>query len=246
MTKIRLVVNLAGIETAFRLHYSGTEMLFCPYAEKKLEADSAEELTASVEEIEAYASENGCSLEFAEYTCLRRAAGKKLAEKGRAMFHGVAFICGEGAYILTAPSGTGKSTQLMNLSRLYGEKYRVISGDKPILRLEKDRTITVFPSPWNGKEFWGGRKEGTLKGVILLEQGKENIIQRMTPENALIPILQQFLYMTAEETGIRTMCRITDAMLTNIPVFSYINRGDDLSSVQLNTLIDGLEQKKRE
>ena len=110
----------------------------------------------------------------------------------------------------------------------------------------KNREIIVNPSPWNGKEFWGGLEKAVLRGIIILEQGKENVIRRLSPEKALIQIMQQFLYMTADETGIRVMCRLADAMLTNTPVFAYVNKGDDQSSIKLDTLIRKLECESNE
>ena len=246
MTDKRIVVDLAGIETAFQLRYSGTEMLFRPYSLHCYKLNQAVELSASESQIEDFIRTNHCSPEYAEFNCLRRIAGSSLTKFHRAMFHGVAFIYGGGAYILTAPSGTGKSTQFKNLRNLFGEKYNIISGDKPILYLGTNGEVIVNPSPWNGKEFWGGMEKAILRGIIILDQGKENVMRRLIPDQALLPIMQQFLYMTADETGIRVMCRLADAMLTNTPVFAYVNKGDDQSSIKLDTLIRKLECESNE
>lgn len=239
-------MDLAGIETAFRLHYSGTEMLFRPYNLQIYNFVPVMELSIPEVQIEAAAFAGHCSPEYAEFIHLRRIAGVGLTRFHRAIFHGVAFIYGGGAYILTAPSGTGKSTQIRNLRKMYGDSYRIISGDKPILYLGTSGEVIVNPSPWNGKEFWGGMEKAVLRGIVILEQGKENVIRRLTSEQALLPIMQQFLYTTTDETGIRVMCRLADVMLTKTPVFSYANTGDDKSSIELDTLIRKLECEKNE
>lgn len=233
------------------LQFDAVERLFGTYAfpagrEGEDRPGRVPELRVPAEKILKHASETGCPPEHSEFDYLARAAGIWLSEHGTVMFHGVAMIRGGGAYLLTAPSGTGKSTQYRNLRLLYGDRYRIINGDKPLLRLEEGGEIIVCPSPWNGKEGWGGRKEAPLKGVYLLKQGKENLIRRLSSEESLMFVLSQFLYADASEAGIHAMCRTADAMLTGMPVFSFENRGDRASSAMLDRHIGREESQEDE
>ena len=251
MTGKKIITTLSGHKVLFLLQFGGTERLFGSYAgpadrEREEVPVRAPELWVPAEKILEHASEAGLPPEHAEFDYLARAAGIWLSARGTAMFHGVAMIRDGGAFLLTAPSGTGKSTQFRNLRRLYGDRYRIINGDKPLLRLEGNGEVTVCPSPWNGKEGWGGKEEAPLKGLYLLKQGGENMIRRLPSEESLIFVLSQFLYTDATEAGIHTMCRIADAMLTRVPVFSFVNRGDPASSAMLDRHIGREEADKDE
>lgn len=227
MENKEFLITLAEIEVAFRFHFSGTGMLFRSYERKKIsDGYIGPFLSVDPEEILEYVDEQSCQPEFAEYCCAMMKAADFLTEKEYAMFHGVAFIYGEGAYILTAPSGTGKSTQFRNLHILYGKTCRIINGDKPILGPGKDGSIVVYPSPWNGKERWAGREHAPLRGLVLLEQGNENIIRKMSQQEAVVPVLEQFLYTAPNRQSVRTVCRMADSMISNVPIYHLVNKGD--------------------
>lgn len=237
------LITLAGIDAAFRFHFGGTGVLFRSYGEKSVPAGyTGPFLAAEWEDIEAYAAEHRCSMETAEYNCLMTVTADFMAERGRALFHGVAFLYGQDAYILTAPSGTGKSTQFRNLRQLYGDRFRIINGDKPLLGLGPDGQIIVYPSPWNGKEHWGSTKQGLLKGLYLLEQGQENRLEAMDGREAAVKILEQFFYTAPTRQSVHTICRISDIMLKRIPLYHFVNKGDFESSTMLCEKITGRDE----
>ena len=73
----------------------------------------------------------------------------------RIVFHGASFLWNDHAYIFSAPSGTGKTTQLMHWKSLYPNEIEIINGDKPILEIRKTDSlekIYVHSSPWKGKK----------------------------------------------------------------------------------------------
>lgn len=226
-----LLITLAGIEAAFRFHFDGTGVLFRGF-ESRLVPDgyTGPILSADRNAIEAYAQEHHCSMETSEFSCLMTVTADFMAENNRAMFHGVAFFYGQDAYILTAPSGTGKTTQYRNLRSLYGDRFRIINGDKPFLGTGADGQILVYPSPWKGKERWGGREHGPLKGLFLLEQGQENRLEVMDSAEAAVPTLEQFLYTAKTRQSVRTICRLADTMLQKTALYHFINQGDYESS----------------
>ncbi len=90
----------------------------------------------------------------------------------------------------------------------------------------------VHPSPWKGKERWGSMLNAPLGGIIYLQQGKENKIERMNAQNAVLPIYKQFLFLPEKEEYIHAVCRMEDTLLRNIPVWKLINKGD-MASAQL-------------
>lgn len=244
MKNKEFLVTLAEIEVAFRFHFSGTGMLFRSYEQSsETDAYKGEYLSADIERVKEYAAEHNCSLEFAEYWCLMEKASDYLTMHEYTMFHGVAFQFHAGAYILTAPSGTGKSTQFRNLRTLYGDECQIINGDKPILGYSPDGGILVYPSPWNGKEGWGGHRYAPLRAVILLEQGQTNQISRMDNREAVEPIIKQFIYLAPNRQSVHTVFRMADTMLGSVPCYQFTNRGDLPSSSMLFDLISGIEKR---
>ena len=236
------IVTLAEIEVAFRFNLTGTGMLFRSYKKKEIcDVYTGGFLSADINDISAFAEEHNCSMEVAEYNCLMMIAADYLAEMGAVMFHGVAFCYGSGAYILTAPSGTGKSTQYRNLKCLYKDQVRIINGDKPLLKPGLEGEIIVYPSPWKGKENWGSAEYAPLRGLILLEQGECNIMKSMTLEEAVLPLMEQFLYTAPTRRSVHTVCRIADSMIKTIPLYRFKNKGDLASSQMLFECIEKLE-----
>ena len=242
MKNTEFLITLAETEVAFRFHFSGTGMLFRSYEKKTVSDDyHGRYLSAEPDKIRAYADESSCSMEFAEYNCLMMEAADFLTEIGCTMFHGVAFIYGSGAYILTAPSGTGKSTQYRNLRHLYGRSCRIINGDKPILGPGHDDRIIVYPSSWNGKENWAGKDHAPLRGMVILEQGPENVLKEMNMHDAMLPVMEQFIYTVPSRESVHTVCRMADTIISNIPLFHFVNRGDYASSRMLFDCIRKVE-----
>lgn len=178
-----------------------------------------------------------------EYHLLHLVISNALLAYNRCVFHGTAFLWHEKAWIFSAPSGTGKTTQYRRWRKLYHDEVKIINGDKPILEFKEDHTIMVHPSPWKGKERWGSMLNAPLGGIIYLEQGKENKIECMAPQDAVIPLYKQFLFLPEKEEYIHAVCRMEDTLLRNIPVWKLINKGD-LESAQLthDVLLKYLEE----
>ena len=92
---------------------------------------------------------------YAEYVISCGYACNALLERHRMVFHGVSFLWNGSGYIFTAPSGTGKTTQIRNWQQEYGDEVALLNGDKPILEFQSSGEILIHPSPWKGKEGYG-------------------------------------------------------------------------------------------
>ena len=243
MTSKDLLVTLAETEVAFRFQFSGTGMLFRGFEHKTVPNNyNGPWLSVDREIILAYSCEQDCTQEFAEFYCLLDEAADFVTLHGSTVFHGVAFIYQKGAYILTAPSGTGKSTQYRNLRTMFGPQIRIINGDKPILGRGPDGQIIVYPSPWTGKEGWAGSGSAPLHGLILLEQGQVNTVKAMDMQEAVLPVIVEFIYRARTRQSVHTVFRMADSMLRGTPLYRFINRGDAASSAMLYDLITRVEK----
>lgn len=105
------------------------------------------------------------------------------------LFHGAAVEVDGKAYVFTAPSGTGKTTHISLWNQILKDKMTIINGDKPLLKVSD--TITVYGTPWDGKERQSTNSSAELAGICILKRGKENKIKRITPGEALGTLMSQ-------------------------------------------------------
>lgn len=181
------------------------------------------------EEIAARMEEFGGE-SFTEYNLLLEHICNLLLPYGRCLFHAVALCVDERAFLITAPSGTGKSTQYRQWKALYGDRVRLVCGDKPVLEFQPPGDIIVHPSPWRGKERWPGSGPARLAGIVYLEQGDHNSIRRMSVSEAVVPLYTQILYQPGNETELRRAASLLERMLRQVPVWKLVNTGDEKSA----------------
>lgn len=145
---------------------------------------------------------------------------------GKCAYHAAAILWRGRAILFTAPSGTGKTTQMKNWLKRFPEKSAVINGDKPILSNEGGE-IFAQPSPWKGKERLGDDTLcAKLGGVVLLEQGSRNQLRPLQVREAVEPLMKRFLCTVEDRETVEAMCALEEAILTSVPVWKLVNTGD--------------------
>ncbi len=179
-----------------------------------------------------------------ESKCLAALISDTFMPYNRLVFHSVAFLWKEKAWLLTGPSGTGKTTQYRNLKQLYGNETQIISGDNPVLHFQDEGGIMVYPSPWNGKENYSGTASALLAGIVWLVQGKENKMELLEPEDAVVPVFHEINTYSRTPELVHQMFRLEEKMITSVPVWKYENTGTKAST---KLLMEGLrEYNKKE
>ena len=173
------------------------------------------------------ANQKICGIPYADaefYTCIPIVSDLLLPDA--CIFHGTAFIWKGLAYILTGPSGIGKTTQYLNWSGLYGDEVTLINGDKPALRVCEDRTVMVYPSPWNGKEDLRGDRSARLGGIVCLEQAASNAIHLCTEKEAVPFLFPQVFSLAQDENSVNAIAVFTENLIRSVPVWLLSNKGD--------------------
>ncbi len=161
---------------------------------------------------------------YIEATEIATFACQALLPYQRAVFHAVAFTWQDRGYLLTAPSGTGKSTQYALWKKLCGDSVQIINGDKPALSFA-ETTITIHPTPWAGKENMAQIRTAPLAGIIVLEQAKEDTIQLLAPKEAIARIFCQFMIPAEQPSEAIAVAAMTDRILRETPIWLFRNRG---------------------
>lgn len=164
---------------------------------------------------------------YTEFSLSVYRAGDELLKHNRCIFHGAAFLWNKKAFIFTAPSGTGKSTQLFNWLQLYKDEIKIINGDKPILCNKMQNHIDVYPSPWKGKEGIGyDDLTASLGGVIVLKQGNINQIKRLPIDVAVLSLLKRILFTAESRESVLQASAMIEAIVSSVPVWMLTNKGD--------------------
>lgn len=166
---MKLVVTLAGIPIGLEISNATYRFVFEPY----ITPDRAPVAWIHVPEADLSAARplygRESSAAYVEYMELCPLVSDLLLSYRRVIFHSTAFLWHDKAWLLTAASGVGKTTQYIQWKRLYGEDVQILNGDKPILRFE-EKSIYVCASPWTGKEGMGQNFEAPLGGILFLKQ----------------------------------------------------------------------------
>ena len=219
-------ITLGGVEFPVRFLCSATPVLyFLPFQNRAGQLAHPETVSLPVEALRRSMAEFG-SESFAEYNLLLGRFASLLLPYGRCLFHGVALAVGDRAYLLTGPSGVGKTTQYRLWKQLFGDGVRLICGDKPILEFREDGDILVHPSPWMGKERLPGGRAARLAGIVCLEQGPGNSIAPLPVSRAVVPLYTQFLLRPETEEELHRIARQLEQLLAAVPVWKLVNLGD--------------------
>ena len=173
--------------------------------------------------------EEGSTAPYVEHMELCTRACDALLPFERAIFHGVAFIWRGQAWLLTALSGTGKTTHYIQWKRQYGGEISIINGDKPVLDFSEEG-ISVHPSPWRGKENMGSMRSAPLGGIIMLKQGQENAMRRVEPKEVVAELFMLFQFTRSTPLDVRRVCALEERLLQSVPVWQLVNRGDEASA----------------
>lgn len=235
MPMVETIIRLAEIPVRFICFSEGT----IKYLRRYLPEDAMEESEAALTVdsrnlvLDQAVMAEILQKPYYEYYHLISLASDALMKAGRCCFHGTVFIWKEKAWILTAPSGTGKSTQYKNLSELYGQEVFCLNGDKPALEFSDEGKIMVHDSPWRGKEGWGTKGASyPLAGMFYLKQEDHNEILEFAPGEEVVPVYGQFYSARRTEDVLRHIARMEDRMLKSVPLRLFKNRGD-LDSTKL-------------
>ena len=236
------IIRLAGVPVRFLCYSKEAVSFLRRYLPQKEVEEQEAEFTIDVRDMILEQAEMELVREnpLQEYSYLIEPASDALMSVDRCCIHGVAYIWKEKAWILSAPSGTGKSTQYRNLKELYNQEVFCLNGDKPCLEFLADGTIMVHDTPWRGKEGWGMAGAAfPLAGMFFLQQETYNEVQKRSFDAAIMPLYSQFFSSRNTENEIHNICRFENILLSNIPIRFFANKGD-LNSTRL--LYQAMEQ----
>lgn len=208
------VIELAGIPIAIDNRY--------PYVERQCkgfltERCAAFTVRATSDELLEEANHGEFPEWYCESICVYRHICEELAAYHIFLMHAAVIEVDGAAYAFCAKSGVGKSTH----TRLWLKNVpnaRVLNGDKPLMRLEADGSLTAFGTPWNGKENWGENMAAPLAAVCFIERGTENRIRRANDDEIITRMAHQ-LYLRGKRQSVQQRLAMMDALVRAVPYY---------------------------
>ena len=166
-----------------------------------------------------------------EISALYRKIANLLVEENIIVFHSSSFMVNGNAFLITARSGVGKSTHSRNLKQLLGDEFVYINDDKPMLKVEENN-VTVYGTPWNGKERRSNDVSSPLRAVLFLSRGATNTYRKIVnKEEIYIKMISQ-IYLPKEKAKREKALKVADMLLKNVN-FYEINVTKDLESAKM-------------
>ena len=166
-----------------------------------------------------------------EISATYRKIADLLIEKDILVFHGSSFIVDNKGYIVTARSGTGKSTHVGLLKELLGDRLTYINDDKPLIDVRNG--CIIYSSPWNGKERRGNNISSPLSSVIFLNRGIKNTYKKVIDKSEIYIQLLSQIYLPLEKTKREKALKNIDIIRDKIN-FYIINVNTDISSAEMS------------
>lgn len=229
-----ITIQIAGLRAGIENRYD----ILPRVAEFVTEASPDFVVSVSEEELEQEraSAEGDFSPEYLEYVCAYRKIAECLPMYDAFVIHGVAVaVAGDGAYLLTAPSGTGKTTHARIWQMRFGDRVRIINGDKPILR-RTEGGFTAFDTPWRGKEGMGDGTSAPVKGICLLGRGKKNTIRPAEPAELLRFLVHQ-VYLPKDPAHLTTFLSLLEDCIASVPAWVMAcNRSFSAAEMSFETM----------
>lgn len=175
-------------------------------------------ITVSKEDIAREQTDGGhWPASYLESLAVYRDICERLVARDVVLFHCSALAYRQRGYLFAAPSGTGKSTHARLWREVLGDAVRMINDDKPLLRITSDG-VTVYGTPFAGKEGLQENSSAPVAGIVLLHQAGTNSIRKLSPQEAY-PMLLNQTYRPKDAAGLIKTLELVQR-LSELPVYS--------------------------
>ena len=139
------------------------------------------------------------------------------ADRMTLLMHASVIRCDGRGYLMTAPSGTGKSTH----TRLWYDNIPgcdLMNDDNPVVRVIGDEAI-VYGSPWSGKTPCYRNIQAPAGAIVRIQQRPQNTIRRLDPVEAFGMLLPQMSSMKWDRRVYLGVCSTIGEVIRLTPTY---------------------------
>ena len=137
--------------------------------------------------------------------------------------HGAVISSSGQGYMISAPSGIGKSARTKLWLKEIPDSY-VINGDKPFICID-EKAVWAYGSPWCGKEGWNTNTSVPLRAIFLLErvdeEKNENSSIRELTFSEAFPVLFQQTYCPQNAEALHRTLQLLKAMDGKVKFYRF-------------------------
>lgn len=150
-------------------------------------------------------------------------------------FHGVLMEHEKNGIILSAPSGTGKSTHARIWRDTFGSL--IVNGDNACC-YKKDGKWTGFGIPWSGTSGENVNRQVEIKALVVLHQAEENKVRKLSDYEAFTEVLPMLHCPVWDEKMSKLALDRMQEFLGEIPVYFLSCRPDRDSAEMLKRTLE--------
>ena len=231
-------IKIAGIPIGIDARYEYTEK----YVSEFLTDDQPLfTVSASDEEIENECKISGLHVpyQYAEHVVMYRKIAERLADFSSIVFHGAILECDGRAYAVTAHSGVGKTTHTRLWLSEFGDRVKILNGDKPIFRII-DGVTYACSTPWRGKEGYGYNAMLPLGGIAFLARGTVNRARTAKPDDVSMRLMNQIYISKTNVLSISRSMQIADQILSSVPLYELeCNMDPEAAHIAYHAFVEG-------
>lgn len=237
-------IKLAGVNILVKTIFPQTEMAFVDFLSDE-KYDYCTEITEQRLVFERkllyniYPHKQFKDFEI-EINALYRDIPKILIKENIILFHGVLIEMEQKGYLFTAPSGTGKSTHARLWTKYYGNKVKIINGDKPLIKLTENG-VYAYGSPWKGKEKIGSNDCVKLFSICYLQRSPSNLIEQVEFDAKSLAWLLEQTQIKGLESSITERIRLFEKAAIHVSLY---NLKCNISNEAVEVAYNGMNLQK--
>ncbi len=121
-------------------------------------------------------------------------------------------------YLMTAPSGTGKSTHTHLWYKNIPE-CDLMNDDNPIVRVLESGEAIIYGSPWSGKTPCYRNIQAPIGAFVRIQQRPQNEIRTMSPIEAFTTLLPAVSSMKWDKRVYKGICETVSAVVGKVKIY---------------------------
>lgn len=165
----------------------------------------------------ALTTEQSALRAFGLNNCLMVAYAFAASDKQTVLLHASVIRKDGKGYLMTAPSGTGKSTHTwLWYKNIPG--CDLMNDDNPVVRIV-DGIPVVYGTPWSGKTPCYRNIEAPVGAIVRIQQRPKNEIKRLNHVNAFAVLLPAASSMKWDERVYHGICDTVTAIIAHVGVY---------------------------
>lgn len=215
---MNLHIRVAELDIALSCQGALTERICRPYMVDGTRADLRLYTTGAHIARKQRELPIGLSDEQAECIALHEQLSLRLVDHDAFVLHAALISYKGKGYAVVAPRGGGKTTHAKLWLSCFGDDARIINGDKPIVRLQKDGFMG-YGTPWCGKEALGKNAAVPLCGICFISKSEQDRVRKID-EREYLDLLIGNVVFPADRSSMDRGAKLLARLIRTVPAIA--------------------------